>query len=137
MTTEEKPLRVQVAEALGIKIWQHEDRSCSHCGYQDNLTPGCWWMDDGDYGSCQVLPYGEDSPEGWAATGPLLRRCRTDLYESTTEPPSWCAEALRPAERPLGAWAAGDLTVRGRGDSPCEAIARCVLALAAAGKLPR
>jgi len=71
-----------------------------------------------------VPPYGEDSPEGWACTGPLVSRFKLYLY--------WDTE--------LGCWVAqpkeGDTPPYHRsGSTAPEAIANLIIALAEAGKL--
>lgn len=84
----DKPLNVRVAEALGWSAFRskhgywvvtHGDtgETC-HDGFDrrqppfdpqtgERLPDSVWWEDCG-----HVPPYGANSPEGWACTGPLL-----------------------------------------------------------------
>lgn len=106
-STGEKPLRVQVAEAM------------------DDSEPDEFPKHE------RIPPYGEDTPEGWACTGPLMLRFGIGTDPGTTEADRdhWWARGwhLDPEWR----------VPAGEAATPCEAIARCVVALAAAGKLPK
>lgn len=116
MSSAEKPLHVQVAEALGWK-----------------RTGNCWTLEIpfGKTAVDELPPYGEDTPEGWACTGPLLARFGITLEllhpgnMATTDGKPW--QASRPYRSEQG---------YSYGSEPCEATARCVAALAAVGKLP-
>lgn len=62
-----KPLNVRVAEALGWKFL--EDGRQRHPSLR-----GPWWIDPAGDATTEVPPYGADTPEGWACTGPLIQR---------------------------------------------------------------
>lgn len=90
--SEEKPLNVRVAEALG---WT--TRLCN---------AGCrctQWIPPGSKVPGTPPPYGEDTPEGWACTGPLIGRfgltvyCRRDGFG----PRRAGYEAARPDKSPM------------------------------------
>ena len=80
-----------------------------------------------------LAPYGEDSPEGWAATGPLIERFRLTLSYRYVEGKAWAtARGLWHSQTYSGekhGWLHGD------GASPCEAACNLILALADAGRL--
>jgi len=187
--TDEKLLRVQVAEALG---WTYADVTGGETPEQYRMLTGRlhaedahilvppWWQkaDDPEWRrynegfrlargarNDQILPppippYGKDSPGGWAATGPLLAKCELTLVNLSHEDSAEDLDGRTTHKGTVVLWAAcddipvlvaplspefdeGPLLLDGYvetyalGASPCEAIARCVVALAAAGKLPR
>jgi hypothetical protein len=101
----ERPLHVQVAEALSFQCWQLEDES--------------WWTEAGNV----VVPVPRYDTD-WAATGPLLERFRLTLrpgYEG-----SWAAHDN------VGINATAFLKF---GPTPLEALCSLILALHKAGKL--
>lgn len=112
--TDEKPLRVRVAEALGCAPIA-DDPIGWLCGCRGNYVHA---DDDG-----WLLPYGEDSPAGWACTGPLKAKCKIEVsrYDDRFAAMSY-----------VEGW---DETASG-GNEP-EAIANLIIALAEAGKLER
>lgn len=119
---EQKPLHVRVAEALGwTAIHRRARGECPSGGWcGDIMLPGERWAGrapgnmlvgpDGCHDS--VPPYGEDTPEGWACTGPLLERYELALDKCDDERP----------------WLAVDQTEKryAFGPTPCAAIAEWV-----------
>lgn len=134
MQTDEKPLRVQVAEALGCSVRNVSD--WGECGCKRDRNGNAPHADP-DEPMDSLLPYGESSPGGWACTGILAERFKFGLLP----PRNGIARAGIPADALWVArtWAASknEPDVVARGASLCEAIARCVVALAAAGRLPK
>jgi hypothetical protein len=69
-----EPLNVRVARALGDDVTRRHERSESAEGYS-----ACTWCgqvrswSEEFRGPC-IRPYGDDSPAGWACTGPLINR---------------------------------------------------------------
>lgn len=121
--SDEKPLRVQVAEALGWTITlKQDDPKKSNYGESYGCPPG---KAEGIH--VWIPPYGEDSPEGWACTGPLLERCKG----------SEGALICVPVGKHVRVWYSTNTAADVIASAPSvpEAIARCVVALAAAGKL--
>jgi hypothetical protein len=112
----EKPLHVQVAEALG---WQHDGALMSMTG----TRPG------GSYPQ-RIPRYDTD----WAATGPLIER-----YDLALEPTSIAIRSALPDSEPWTATAGLRNTRNGqewaRGATPLLAACNLILSLAAAGKL--
>lgn len=107
----EKPLHVRVAEVLGCKPiypdWEPKGWRCM-----------CKGMDDHRYedGADFVAEYATD----WSATGPLIERLRIDVDA-----------------HPVGNWTAMREPYCEAGHTPLEAACNLILALHAAGKLPR
>lgn len=117
---EEKPLNVRCAEALGWKKPSEEGR-CDVCGWAlvPHPEPGCW----ADNCSFRPMPetrhdipppYGEDSPEGWACTGPLMDRFQIRVQFLGLDRVAWA----EPAE----------MTLEAEGKNSCAAIAEWVAA---------
>lgn len=84
MSDIEKPLNVQVAEALGCTL-EERRRPGKYptimgeiygwgCGCPHNEHYGRECGPDGEELTWEIAPYGEDSPYGWACTGPLITR---------------------------------------------------------------
>jgi hypothetical protein len=131
-----EPLHVRVARALG---WTHIHQAGygheigSPCG--DILLPGIRYhgrapgnlLIEEQAKHEPLPPYGKESPEGWACTGPLLSR-----YEVTVDKreAGWCASAWRESmfTHEVDPVFAATST---------EAIALLVCALHEAGRLPR
>lgn len=63
----EKPLTVRCAEALG---WT--SKQLPPLGHHPG--PTAWRNPETGIEGCYFPPYGEDTPEGWACTGPLMAR---------------------------------------------------------------
>ena len=121
--SDEKPLKALVAEALGWKLRPLEEVDAA-CGGTEFWVPPD--SHTGNYcNKCRPEmappPYGEDSPEGWACTGPLMQK-----YGIGVEPIQGWTSYVR------GIWESETVA-----STACEAIACCVTALAAAGKLPK
>lgn len=125
--TEEKPLNVRVAEVIGWSGIEHGnlmDLSRPHNGYPPSLPI---------VGQKQrIPPYGEDSPEGWACTGPLMIKYGINLIR----PGMWLATENDPTQWDEGVlgWRE-DLCATAASDNPMEAVCNLILALAEAGKL--
>lgn len=70
---QEKPLNVRCAEALG---WTQ--RVLPPLGH----TPGpvAWRSPDRKVEGAYLPPYGDDTPAGWACTGPLIGRYGLTIY---------------------------------------------------------
>ena len=89
--SDEKPLNVRCAEAIGW-IWvKHTDNAHSmHPGerYMSLHAPEKEWFQtaaDGaepiyDLAYDGVPPYGADTPDGWAVTGSLIERFKLDVF---------------------------------------------------------
>lgn len=118
MTEMQKPLRVKVAEALG---WKNIVRSHDGHLWVGDPPPHTLWY------SRIVPPLGEDSPEGWACTGPLVSKYGITLTFSYIEQgmPIGHAAALDAA---LGRPQSHGSIVTGA--NRCEAIANLIIALA-------
>lgn len=137
----EKPLNVRVAEALGCTT-----RWAPAVGFRA-LLPGagdwiclCPPVDGGFFGphvggpDGHIRPYGEDSPEGWACTGPLIERFDITIGRYA----SWAHGG-----RCFAVWPGLSVSDRGvsreerTGVSRPDAACNLILALAEAGRLPR
>ena len=124
-----EPLNVQCARALGWSVGAdlHErDESaqglsaCVRCGAEAG------W--DESLGDVCCPPYGDDTPEGWACTGPLLSEYGIELdgpLGSLAEPEH------------QGLYAAYARGACASGAHFAEAIARLVVKLAELGKLEK
>jgi hypothetical protein len=129
VSEQEKTLRIEVAEALG---WRDTTRTEHAFGWSEEwcgIPPGRCCEDlKGD--KPEIPPYGEESPEGWACTGPLLARFQVSLVMASWLPQGgwYCGPVYQGDSPPLA---------KGLAEKPCEAIARFVVALGKAGKLPR
>lgn len=82
----DEPLRVKVARALGCKPYRSGfggEEWCCPCG---DAIPAHGRPEtlDGDGSWYAIWPYGEDSPEGWACTGPLAEKY---VYRIEMHPP--------------------------------------------------
>ena len=145
--SEEKPLHVRVAEALGSKpvdaawgyiappeegVWSHlrsrllRSRTEASAAYEARgfKSPGdeegvCWWKDG--WGPLFIEEYDTD----WAATGPLI--------ESMTIALGWSGDSVPGQQR----WAAvpSGGAIYGRGPTTLIAVCNLILALKEAGKL--
>ena len=115
----DKPLHVQVAEALGwrgLRVCGGDDRGCADWVGAEPGQPLDFSGDDGD-ASGHVPRYDTD----WSATGPLIEKYGVA---------SWID--------PQGIWHAISLPSSGEhrdGDTPLEAVCSLLLALHKAGKL--
>lgn len=147
--TDEKPLHVQVAEALGVKprrSWAVMNRAEdayfidfdreyeAEADVADHLRryPNGLYAQEGAHVVEQLhYPFFDTD---WAATGPRLERLRAEGWNVVLQ----CENG--------GHWYAyySDIghnapyvQVEGRGDTPLVAVCRLILALSAAGRLPR
>jgi hypothetical protein len=156
VTAPEKPLNVRVAEALGCSPYQPTAADdpdvrvlwICPCETVDGVSPHGAPRADvyGDSGYW-LRPYGEDSPEGWACTGPLIARFHIALSAGDPDwnhpghpalPKKWFAESN------LDGW--GDpfpwhtrweyYFQRGFTSAP-EAAAELICNMAEAGRLPK
>jgi hypothetical protein len=129
MTVPSEPLNVRVAVALGWEWWKSSVTG-RRCLYPPERHPE--WMteradgteplvSDWNVGSGFVPPYGADTPEGWAVTGPLVAK-----YELHLEP-DLCAEHK-------SEWLCyrhddiGGSVNEASGPNPCAAVAEWVAA---------
>jgi hypothetical protein len=118
--TRDKPLHVQVAEALGCR-----PRLCVGCDADGSNRRSWWDCECGDWAHCG----GPDTPTqdvsrydtDWSATGPLIEKYGIDVWRSAK---TWKAAQ----DTPGGA-------ICGRGATPLIAICSLILALKGAGKL--
>lgn len=122
---EEKPLHVQVAEALGWteirqEVWDIGGQKIGRDEWggvlrDDSGKPTVWG---------RIARYDTD----WSATGPLIERFRIDLF-SRESAGVWTARAWVPNDDPVE-------TLKRAGNEPLTAVCNLILALKAAGKLP-
>lgn len=135
---QEEPLRVKIARILGtLRLPEfcadtaHEGdeaaegrKRCIHCGAWGDWTTGKYDRED-----C-APPYGEDSPEGWAATGELIGRYKIEVAFTPHKggPEEWTATAWLPPRDPKE-------VKRASGATALEAICLLILALSEAGKI--
>lgn len=116
-----RPLNVRVAEALGLTVMYSDAEGWTFIPDAETFKPA------------PVPPYGEDSPEGWAATGPLMRHYWWTILRDGDH---WhvCTSDH------IGAYLDGEMHGPSDswvdGDSPVEAFAELLVSLAAAGRLP-
>jgi hypothetical protein len=115
-----KPLNVLVAEALGCAPELKYGHWRCRCSEGSHGHGGVW--------GGNVLSYGEESPEGWACTGPLMGRFRIDLSYWEYR---WVAMWFYPNSSMASEIDVTELDVTAFGATACEAIARCVVALQA------
>lgn len=135
----DRPFNVRVAEALGwTQLHPRVIGPCPDGGCGDILLPGTRWAGRAPgnvlvgFEGCHdaVPPYGEDSPEGWMYTGPLMKRLRIGLMPTVCimSPPlpgtNWIAK-----DEVSGAWSDHP--------EPLRAVCEVILTLAANGRLPR
>lgn len=134
--SEEKPLHVRVAEALGCRlaIYNLGDRTTYECGCAPERA--------GDLTNCRRYPHGQDAitddgerygssmlplyDTDWAATGPLIERFKLDVWCSLGGDPRnpWASRAdFAPGEPEM------------RGSTPLVAVCWLIVALAQDGKL--
>ena len=75
-----EPLNVRCARALGCDplIYNHGRAECLCADHQHARDPGL-----------ALKPYGEDTPEGWACTGPLIQRFGLQLVAPRPDVPVW------------------------------------------------
>lgn len=158
-TRDEKPLNVQVAEALGATVeWRAPNwdpaggerwmRKLSRDEYfrQGPDSNSVMRVGAADVWSDRFPPYGEDSPEGWACTGPLAEKYayRLQVCEAFKTPAQYsqsdghliCESEEYP--RVIEADSKDDDDDRcevAYGANIPQAIANLILALAEAGKL--
>ena len=135
--TGDEPLNVQCARALG---WTGIE-------FRPEYAEPRWWglepIDVSPY-RCRIDPYGDDTPEGWACTGPLLSEYGIELdgpLGSLAEPEH---QGLYAAYAMVSCTAHTTCALRERGHAMrahgahyCEAIARLVVRLAELGKLEK
>lgn len=140
MSTEiEKPLHVQVAEALGCRTLRYDE---SRTAAEDWWRCGCG-PDPAKVGTIQegIAVHASGSVPNrwlnhydtdWSATGPLIEQLALDVfYEGRPRHDrGWTAQAWLPfgEKVPSAAWSK-------RGETPLLAICNLILALHAAGKL--
>ena len=113
----DKPLHVQVAEALGC--------------------PTAW----DEYCRCPGLEHsGEEHPPrlarfdtDWSATGPLIEKYEISVGPGATEAGPWAA--ISGVFVDGGGWDGLDFDYRGKGPTPLIAVCHLLLALKKAGKL--
>lgn len=117
----DKPIHVQVAEALGCN-------SAFRKAYRGDKEEQ-WCCEDGDHRDPTLCEPWLDSPDvarfdlDWCATGPLVERHKIALeWHPLWAPPGWCAVSED------GGWI-------GSADSPLLAICRLIIELGKAGKL--
>lgn len=123
----DKPLHVQVAEALGCKPRMMPDPHGAPawlCLCEDEHRP--IYRRHGEKGNADLLRYDTD----WSATGPQIEKYALDLratpwQDGTKE---WEASAWRPNPNPKEAF-------RTSGDTPLIAVCNLILKLKEAGRL--
>lgn len=125
----ERPLHVRVAEAIG---WTR--CRLDHADVWIGMAPG---YDDYAY---NVPRYDTD----WSVTGPLIERLRFGIDgPAGREDPAW-ASPPREGDPALSTWQAWTCSAEtaweietAEGSSPLDAVCNLILALHAAGKLPK
>jgi hypothetical protein len=153
--TDTRPLNVKVAEALGFQVRDDSRYGCRCYCVGQAIVDGPFplphdraphnhiewkyfreysYVEDGDdAGDWEpVPPYGDDSTEGWACTGPLV-----DVYVSEL--------GHRPAAHTERQWYAVSRGVNpampglesGTGRHAPAAVAKLILILAESGRLPK
>lgn len=76
--SDEKPLKVRCAEALGWEM-----------AYPSSSVPGSWIGVNGrlpfpeNCSTDAIPPFGEDTPQGWTCTGPLQARFGLSVIKSS------------------------------------------------------
>lgn len=121
----EKPLHVQVAEALGCKpqlnagIWM--------CGCSPG--PGPFYPHSSVQGTRGIDRYDTD----WSATGPLIERFGIMLHADTSEA---AVKEFREENPELFSEEWTSRPIWFQAETPLLAVCRLILALHAAGKLP-
>jgi len=107
MSTDEKPLHVAVAEALGWTELSH-------------ITADRWTGKEPYGGVVMLVPSYNTS---WCSSGPLLERLGISLDYASKEQIPWSAYST--------------FSDHAEGKTPCEAVARLIVNLAKEGKLPK
>lgn len=74
----EKPLNVRCAEAMG---WTKS--RLAPLGHKPG--PEAWRSPDGKIEGAYLPPYGDDTPEGWACTGPLIGRFELSVTRNSLD----------------------------------------------------
>ncbi len=165
--TDERPLNVRVAAALGCNV-QERHSAGAYCTIQGELIGwrcGCpdrahalrepFASEDSglveiEYSSTEFQPYGQDSPEGWACTGPLIQKFNIQLHAGDpdnitpghvpTLPKRWFATSNFDEwgnQFPWDTeWEVAPFHARGCA-SACEAAAELICNAAEAGRLPK
>ena len=152
MTATAKPLNVRVAEALGLRVRDDSVYGCQgQCvGSVDDSgafpTAGRlrhnhirwvywkafeWEAGEGDWES--VLPYGEDSPDGWACTGPLIAKHGIELLCNPYGDGNYVARRSRDFDWPTFLVDGRDPFASAR--THVEAVALLIVALSEIGRL--
>ena len=129
----DKPLHVQVAEALGD---QFDSTHAYLIGQGGSYVSFACMACGGRWGQREKIPL-ECSREKthrydkkWSLTGPLIKRYKLQVgpsYLGTGPDKPWCAAAGTDKEREGDVWA--------QGDTPLEAVCLLIIALSTAGKL--
>ena len=123
----EKPLHVQVAEALGCKPvrpskgWEPDSWFLCSCSESEHVQA------DSHYPG-MLARYDTD----WSATGPLLDKMRLHgemRLDPTCHEPQWCAFYIPPGDE--------DIIESAKHGTLLLAVCNLILALHAAGKLPK
>jgi hypothetical protein len=111
----ERPLHVQVAEALSFQCWQLDDES--------------WWTEAGNV----VVPVPRYDTD-WAATGPLIEKHNIAVTAFINQP-----LIFRPEENARAWWpgsdSVNDSTIDAFGRTALQAVCHLILALHKAGEL--
>ena len=140
---DEKPLHVQVAEALGHRVRDASyecKRQCIGNVYDEGPFPSVshlthrhggwqWWRqypyeEDGTWERCPLFDV------DWSATGPLIEKYAIDVEGPRGNLEPWMAGAWRPHDEPL-------THERKGGDTPLIAVCKLIIALAQQGQLDR
>lgn len=156
-----EPLNVQVARALGWTVFRNDQVIGRKPGPDgpveirrqrwvrvvqggEILDADDWWQVDeaGSSGSVvvrEIDPYGDDTPGGWACTGPMIARYGITLVEGTAYDGSveWIAGEYGGGWWPDSDALDGQLLNHVTATTPCEAIARLIVRLGASGGLPK
>jgi hypothetical protein len=128
----DKPLHVQVSEALGWRMRGVSDSSDRGCGGTD------FWVEpghaiDGARSHCNVCDPENAPPRydtDWSATGPLIEKWRFHgdvRLDPTCHAPDWCAFYISED--------GGDLIESAKHPTLLIAVCNLILALKEAGKL--
>lgn len=139
--SDEKPLHVQVAEALGwirLVIGSRAD----HLRFQKCLEGGrYYWCDPaGQVAGCETCDgYPPHYDTDWSATGPLIEKYGLVVFEDPLSGPNWEAQAPRwrtQSGTPCANCGAIDFeNPHATGAAPLIAVCHLILALKEAGKL--
>lgn len=128
----DKPLNLRVAEALGLKLARRWDGILYPLGHPDTPPDAAWCLEAGG----RIPPYGEDSPDGWSVTGPLMGKFHISLLQDGDAGP-WVAGNYSGGFWPNSDAIDGQMSCHASVSSPAQAVAMALLALAEAGRLPK